>query len=410
MSTEVHNERLHHPFSPSTLNTRAASPCYKPRGGTSEAAEAGTKQHDATENEDHQNPLLSDDQSEAVAECIAIVEAELEKLGPGATAEKEGYWPIDDVKFRHGGREWVGTTAGYSDVTLFSAPRRAADASEDEFFVQDVHVIDWKFGQWSVEPAETNLQGWAYVLGVVHRQAKRGIRVKTARVTFHCPHIDETTTHLFTEADFENMLAKVRSVVAISRAADERWDELKNGTGTAVSRLVRPTTSSCLFCGRIAGCPVVTRMAMDISAKYKPLVLPPDVTGLVNPTNQQAAQGLALSAAMKEWSSAYRKTMTSRSFEEDGFMPDGYKLVVTTPRKVVNPKGFYELLVQKFGAAQAESWIDVPFSPVEEYIESQAARGQKSKAVQAFADELKAVGITTEGTPVVSLRIGGSAK
>ena len=392
-------ERLHHPFSPSTLNTRAASPCYKPRGGTSEAAEAGTRQHDATEHEDHQNPLLNDDQSAAVAECVAIVEAELEKFGPGATAEKEGYWPIDDVKFFHGGREWVGTTAGYSDVTLFSAPVIAAPP----IYEQHIHVIDWKFGKWSVEPAATNLQGWAYVLGVVHRQAKRGIRVKTARVTFHSPHIEETTTHLFTEEDFPKMYEKVVAVVAMSRATDAAWN-----TKDLPQTLVRPTTSSCLFCGRIAGCPAVTRMAMDISAKYKPLTLPPDVTGLVDPTNEQAGQGLALGKAMEAWAKMYRKAMTDRSFEDDKFMPAGHQLVVTHPRKVVKPAEFFELVKSKFGFERVMEWVDLPFSPVEKYIEEQAPRGQKAKAVEAFAEELAEAGITTQGSPIVSLRVKGS--
>jgi len=421
-------ERLHHPFSPSTLQTREASPCYHPRGGTSEAAEAGTRQHDATEHEDHANPLLSDDQSRAVAECVALLDSAVRDMGEGATVEKEGYWPIDDVTFLHEGKTWVGTTAGYSDATIFSAvaeeprhPRlRDPEPSQplhhavdwDLVPSQHIHVVDWKFGKFPVEPAETNLQGWAYVLGVVHRQAKRGILVKSARVTFHCPHLEETTTHLFVAEDFASMRARINEVVAKARTADRLWKKTElapMGTGpinVEKHGLIIPTTSSCLFCGRIAECPVIGRMAVMVSSKYKPLVVPPDITGDKLCTDEQASHGLAIGKALEEWAKSYRQKITSRAIEEDGFTPEGYSLVVTEPRKVVDKPALWDKLLKRFGFERVLSdFVSLPLTPIESAIEDAEPMGEKSKASAAFVTELADAGITVKSTAVISLRM-----
>jgi hypothetical protein len=408
-------ERLHHPFSPSTLQTREASPCYHPRGGTSEAAEAGTRQHDATEHEDHANPLLSDDQSKAVAECVALLDAAVREMGVGATVEKEGYWPIDDVTFLHEGKTWVGTTAGYSDATLFSAVSEGPSNPSlgiEAVRTQHIHVVDWKFGKFPVEPAETNLQGWAYVLGVVHRQAKRGIIVESARVTFHCPHLEETTTHLFHAEDFASMRARINEVVAKARTADRLWKKTElapMGTGpqnVEKHGLIIPTTSSCLFCGRIAECPVIGRMAVMVSSKYKPLVVPPDITGDKLCTDEQASHGLAIGKALEEWAKSYRQKITSRAIEEDGFTPEGYSLIVTEPRKVVDKPALWDRLVARFGFTRVlEDFVSLPLTPIESAIEDAEPMGEKSKASAAFATELAEAGITVKSTAVISLRM-----
>src|SRR6266850_879366 len=134
MSDEI---RLHHPRSPSTLQSREACPCYESRNDVvHERAIAGTMAHNVVET-GSDDERLSDDDAAAAAECLDFYSRRLQLMSEARAravdekwhstldmrpeqAErsidqlielKETYLPVDDCKYA----DADSTTAGYID-------------------------------------------------------------------------------------------------------------------------------------------------------------------------------------------------------------------------------------------------------------------------------------------------------
>src|SRR5688572_24995158 len=67
--TTLSEERVHHPYSPSTLQSIEACPCYKSRPSQHVRTIIGTLAHKATETR-RDDDRLDDDDASAVAQCL----------------------------------------------------------------------------------------------------------------------------------------------------------------------------------------------------------------------------------------------------------------------------------------------------------------------------------------------------
>lgn len=386
-----HAERSHHPTSPSSLQTLEASPCFLNKASAnSDAAERGTKQHEAADRgEDHHE--LTDEEAFAVAQTMDAIAAAERDLGPNAIVVKEAYWHVDDQPMQDiTGKVWRGTTGGFADVVVVAPDGSCAV------------VLDWKFGRYAVEPAKTNLQGIAYALGVFHWAAKRKYNMREVTVAFFSPHIDAWTQHTFTLLDVETLLLRVRATVGRALATRE-WIKADPSNLS----LYHPRTTSCTFCGRIGVCPAVAKLALQISEKYRPLTVPlSDIRGLALLDPEVAKQGIQLAGVVANWASEYRKRLTEKAIEHPDFVPDGYKLTMSYPRKVVDVKKVIEMAKEVLSEEQIEAILDLPITPLEKAVGEQAPRGQKGKAVEEFARRLEESGAVEKSPiPVVALRM-----
>src|SRR5258705_4887834 len=238
-------ERLHHPFSPSKLTYLEVSPYWTGEESVDMSkSEAGTKQHDATEHEEIPDEM-DDDQAMAVKRCIDFANTRI-ALYPGCLVIKEDYLPIDDrIILDAKGNSFKGTTGGYCDLSIISEDRRAAE------------VIDYKFGLWSVEPAETNPQGIAYLLGLLNRFPT----IEVINVFFLLPHRNEIYQADFKRSDFDRQRLRIKTIVARAQTAEKDGDTSK----------CNPTIASCLFCGNKGHCKALAKFALRIGTKYEPL-------------------------------------------------------------------------------------------------------------------------------------------
>lgn len=389
------SHRKHHPTSPSTLQTREASPCWIPDPTrTSEAAERGTLQHDAADAE-HIPDELTDEEAAAVAEVLAIVERRKtsEDHGPDVEVLKEQKWAVDDEQVVDAdGDVWDGTTAGFADVVLVSPSKGFAE------------VIDWKFGKHAVEPARSNTQGMAYALGIVHAYRKRGIRISRVRVYFYSPHIKDETEHTFTEEDFPAMYLRIRAIVKKSVATQKAI--AKDPTNLTH---YRPSVPGCMFCGRLGECEAVWQFARQVSAKYRNLALSasdPNYFNIADPLVAQEAVGNA--DTMVEWGKQVRQRVTQFTLSRaDGWTPEGYQLITTWPRRVVDTAAVESVAFDHGVPTDVISGAKkLPLTPLEKYISANAPRGEKAAAVDKFNEALDAAGATVKSTtPSISLRI-----
>lgn len=382
--------RVHHPYSPSTLQAREACPKYEPKNEDSQASVAGTLQHDAVENS-ADDDRLKDHEAIAVAECLAYADRIAAKY-PGGTIFKEEYLPIDDETIIVQGpgpcraqQHFAGTTAGYPDFVVVSKDGLAAE------------VIDWKFGKWAVEDAENNLQGMSYLLGVLYRYPN----LRSCAVHFVQPHRDEVDRHTFTlTRDFvEQTHLRIRVIVRRAEEARKKPNDFS---------MARPSTSACLFCALVGKCPKVTEFILRVSQKFAPMSLPENISPTRIHDPKDAALGIKLAQVAKAWAEAFRAAATDRALTRDDFIPEGYTLVKMQARKVLDARKLAQIAKNFLPADKAEDvekLYDIPITKVEELIELVTPRGKKKHAVAAFNASLDESGAVDLGNPYGILRM-----
>lgn len=350
--------RKHHKYSPSTLQPREACCWYDPRNEETEAAAAGTLQHEAFDKEDL-SILKFDEQHDAVEKCLdyfrGVIAEFKQRFGADPIVLKEQYVPIDE---HH-------TTAGYFDWAVLSPDKTEAVLG------------DLKFGRWPVEPTETNLQGHAYALGLRHKYPS----LKTIKVVFLMPYLEYIDEHTFTEVDFMRMYTRICTVVARAK--------------TRATQPV-PTMGACVFCANIGKCPAVANIALSIGKKYAPIKVPEDVAPSTVAYGEDRTMVMTLSDLMAAWAKGVRSQITSIAIEEQN-PPEGYRIKTSCRRSIVDKVKFKEVALRAVPADVLDSATDYSFTPIEDYISKSTPRGQKTQAVEQFAIALEQEGAVKKG-------------
>lgn len=369
-------ERKHHEYSPSKLQFLEACPGFSGIQSTNAASERGTAIHDAIESRDYENKGFSDEEIVAIEACIAYVESSL-AAWPGATLYTEVYLPIDsDI-----------TSAGYIDIGIVSADGKKAK------------IKDWKTGLNAVEPATNNLQGMAYLLGLVFKVPT----IEECEVEFIMPFqggegiVDR---HTFFRPEFDALHLRIKTIVARAKAA-----KAARLSGDFDYVGLNPNTSTCLFCANLAVCNAVQRHALAVGKKYNPLLVPDVINPSLIKDPKDAGKALEFFAVMKALAEAYRSEVTNKALTEEGFMPEGYQIVTTTRRKIVSNEAFAKVLFD-MGCSQEEIMTACEFTlgPAEKLVSNKAAKGQKKHAVEELGMLLGSAGATEESTPVSMLK------
>jgi hypothetical protein len=407
MNNEVPNtERVHHPYSPSSLQSREACPKFQNRNSTNEAAVFGTIQHDAVER-GQDDSRLSDDRASAVADCMIFCDERASHY-PGGTILKEAYLPIDEevivitVKsierfdivtedgqvcpgFRQGETKhhvFEGTTAGFLDFAVISADETEAD------------IVDYKFGRNAVTSAEDNLQGIAYMLGL----KKRFPKLRKCRVSFIQPHIDEMSEHTFGLSDTSEFYLRIRVVVGRSIAAAANPHDFSSA---------RPNVGTCLFCALVGKCTKVGDLMLKLGQKYKPLAIPANVNPTTLSDPKDVDMGIRLADVVKVWAEAFRRQATEKTIENMDFVPEGYTLVTMQKRKILHSRNFAKIAKDFLPEPmwkEVDNLFDIPITPVEDLISASAPRGSKEACVEAFGAKLIEAGVVELGNPFAFLR------
>lgn len=406
-------ERVHHLYSPSSLQNLEACPCFQNRDSQHVAAVRGTMQHGVTETgkDDHR---LSDDEALAAAECLdfytrqkqLLEEARLRAMEVSGTevplAEvidlSEAYLPIDDCEFEEfrsvekpdeAGRMLrilehrivKATTAGYVDRALISHDR------------MNGILLDWKFGLWAVEDAQNNLQGISYALGLF----KAYPTLDTIKFYFKMPHLDRMTEAMFTRAQVPELYLRVQTVVA--RAREARKGMLHDDFSMAT-----PRVPACNFCFNLGRCPAVADFACKVGHKFYPLAIPADIspTGLKDP--ESTALGLRLAQVMGVWATAFRTQINERVIRGVAPVPEGFKLQTRQDREIVDTAKFRTVTLKWLTETELAAAASYTFGAVEDRIMENAPRGTKKNTVEEYQKALLDEGAVKKGDPYTFLK------
>lgn len=404
---EVAAERVHHPYSPSTLQNTEACPCYQSRDSQNERSIAGTMAHGVVETgQDHNS--LSDDDALAAAECIEFREerkAALQQAADEAFAKyktlaivqklplkgeenaddykvqqlQEVYLPIDDCKFD----DCEATTAGYVDNAFLV---RA-------FCYGELH--DWKFGMWAVEDADKNLQGIAYALGLFRKYPW----LKAVRFFFKQPHLEYLTDALFTREMVAGLYLRIQTVVARARKARKL---LAKGDWS----MATPYVPVCNFCRHIADCPIHLETALKIAKKFHPLEFPAhlDSHDILDPS--QSALAMTLSSVVKIWADGFRQRTTDRVLRGECVIPEGYTVAQGGGRRsIADMDKFKKVALKYLTPEELAKGADYSFTPLEEVITEKTPRGKKTKMVEQFQKDCIEAGAVKPGDKYTFLRV-----
>lgn len=413
-------ERPHHDYSPSTLQSLEACPCYQSKQSDTPHPRTviGTLSHNVTETGED-NPELGDEDSEKVVECIEFFEQRkhlMEEARARAVSEsiqngkilaledveqfelaipkvqelRETYLPIDDEVFEEVLQQPYGlptvrrivhsTTAGYIDCALIDHTGTYGEC------------FDWKFGFHPVERAENNLQGIAYALGLF----KKFPELQTIRYFFKQPNLDYITDAVITRANIDALYLRIQVVVAKARAARQAGD----------FKTARPFVPACNFCAHIATCPVVTAFACKVGSKFSPLDIPPDITPSKVHDPADTKLGFQLASVVEVWAQAFRQTVTNRVLSMQAAPPPGYSLVCRDGnRKIVDVEKCRIAALRHLTVEEYEKTLKPSLTAIEKMISYKAARGSKTDAVKQFAEELEKDGAVARGDAVAFLKV-----
>lgn len=421
LEQQITGERMHHRFSPSSLQMREACACFENRKSTNAAAEAGTRQHAVTETGIDDN-TLGDDQALHAAQCLdfyerlkqslveerelamAVVRAE---AGPNVSIPLadvldlcESYLPVDDLKFRDIVIRDVkdesdptkiktervsitteSTTAGYVDRALINWNRTRAI------------MLDYKFGAWGVEKPENNLQAIAYVLGLFRAYPT----IETIEFYFKLPQLAEVTYGVFTRAQFGELYLRVQTVVARAREAHRRLLDEDYSMAT-------PRVPACNFCANIGECPKVAEFACKVGHKFHPLEIPGDLTPTGLKTGDDASVGIRLSQVLAVWCKAFRSAVSDRVIRGDAPLPPGFRVEQRSDREVIDSAKLKEIALRHITTTELDSLAKYAFGAIEELISTNAPRGSKKDAVEQFQEELINEGAVKRGSPYSFLK------
>lgn len=417
-TSTVAEERVHHPYSPSTLQSLEACPCYQSRPSQHVRTIIGTLAHKATETR-VDDAQLDDDDASAVAQCLdfydrrrremeqrrfhAVEARTIELWGtvdsqepcigkPGigtdarARAEQqvppvkellETYLSVDNCIFD----DAKATTAGYVDRVIISHDRKSAE------------LFDWKFGLWPIEKAENNLQGIAYVLGLFREYPS----IESAKFFFKQPLLDDIQEATFTRADVAALYLRVQVVVAQAREA-RRLMALNDWSKA------RPMVPACNFCAHLGRCPKVIEIACKVGSKFFPLEIPENITPTMVLSKESTTLAIRLSQVLATWAKAFRAVLTDRVIRRDALPPDGFTLTSRSEREIVDSAKYKAIALDYLTESEYSALLDISLTAVEKEISKKAERGQKTATVDEFKKKLEDSGAIKHGDAYAFLK------
>lgn len=365
--------RVHHRTSPSTLQAREACSHYEPSGAESDAARAGTRQHNAVELRSTDS-LPTDEEAYAVDKCIQFALSVEDEFRKAAEANSDKYIHLNEAYVHVDDDD---TSAGYFDEAFIYADKAA--------------LIDWKFGQWEVEPAENNLQGFAYACGLFRQYPQ----VNYVTVYFVAPYLDMIESATFSREQQKDMLLRIKTVVKRSLA--------KEGKPT-------PSFLACYGCKNLASCSAVAEIALKASSKFSPLNVPKDFDPMNVADPEEAVKGYQLATIMSRWVNAFKSRVTNLAVEDEHFLPPGYKVIASADRRITDNRKAYQTLVPVLGEAKLWDMIKFGITAIENAVKENAPNGQKTAQAREVVEMLEAKNLLDIGEQKVYLRAITGAK
>jgi hypothetical protein len=371
MSTQPnHTDRPHAEFGPSSLKHVHNCPGWESRGGTNEAAEMGTRIHEAVEVRSP-DTLHNEKEVEIYEQLIRDMDAAVANIKELSGVEPTVHQEIR-LEIKLNGCETFGT----ADIVAVAGPYAC--------------LHDHKTGIGSVDSPPKNWQSTAYAVGVFQKFPE----VQTIFASFSIPQrgellIGEYSRHRLDE-DIERLsqtILRAQKVRPMWRGGAPGWEELE-------------INNSCQYCKHQSVCPALGHTAVEIARRYQSDLLPAD--GLIASSDIDDPEVLArlytVATIVEKWADGIRhKTL---SLAKEGVDIPGYRLKSMGAKKNVVDKASFLQYIESLGINQLELLqnVEIPVTKIRDLYAGKAPKGKKTAWARQFEDGLEQERITEKGT------------
>lgn len=252
----------------------------------------------------------------------------------------------------------------------------------DRVIIRGTHVdlVDFKFGVGEIDDADVNIQGQAYLLGVMDKFPE----LQTATVHFIIPRRDEVLTHNYSREQMEDIRLRINMIVEKA--------ELEN-------REAIPNTEGCKYCKHKLSCPALSDKMLPLAKKYSASVEDFEMSlwGSYSPAeiNDPAVLSKMLNVAsvVDKWQAAAKKQATKLAVEDGEEIP-GYDLHYRTASlKIDDTQGAYDAVEHLLSPDEFMDACDVSLPKLAKKYAEKLGRGEKKTARGTIEQSLEEAGV-----------------
>jgi len=252
----------------------------------------------------------------------------------------------------------------------------------DRVIIRGTHVdlVDFKFGVGEIDDADVNIQGQAYLLGVMDKFPE----LQTATVHFIIPRRDEVLTHNYSREEMEDIRLRINLIV--SRAELEDAEAI-------------PNTEGCKYCKHKLSCPALSDKMLPLAKKYSASVddFEMSLWGSYSPAeiNDPAVLSKMLNVAsvVDKWQAAAKKQATKLAVEDGEEIP-GYDLHYRTASlKIDDTQGAYDAVEHLLSPDEFMDACDVSLPKLAKKYAEKLGRGEKKTARGTIEQSLEESGV-----------------
>ncbi len=254
----------------------------------------------------------------------------------------------------------------------------------DRVVIKKTHVdlIDFKFGRNPVDDADINIQGQAYLLGVMDAFPK----LETGAVHFLLPRRDEVMKHHYTKKDMEDI--RLRLMIVIERA-------------TAEAIALNPNTEGCRYCSNRLSCPALSDKLLPLAKKYmsESEDFELDFLDKYDPAKVDDPYTIGkmknVAGVLDKWSSAVGKQALKLAVEEGEDIP-GYALFFRKATQSVSVGDAIPALSEHMGEKEILNACTTSIRALGKIAYDKAAKGGKAQARADVEAELLRKGVVED--------------
>ena len=242
-----------------------------------------------------------------------------------------------------------------------------------------VDVADFKFGRTGIDDADINIQGQAYLLGVMDKFP----HLETATVHFIIPRRDEVLTHDYTRADMEAIRLRISMIVELAQL--EAPD-------------LRPNTEACRYCRHKLSCGALAEKMLPLAKKYAESVsdFEMNLWDSYSPAEIEdpavLSKMLNVAQVVDKWASAAKAQALKMAIEEGEEIP-GYGLYYRNASlKIKDGQAAYDAVEDLLTPEEFMAACNVSMSALAKVYSSKLAHGEKKKARGRIEERLEEAG------------------
>lgn len=243
-----------------------------------------------------------------------------------------------------------------------------------------VDIVDFKFGRGAIDDADINIQGQAYLLGVMDKYPE----LETATVHFIIPRRDEVFTADYARADMEGIRLRINLIISLA---------------TQESPDLRPNTEGCRYCKHKLSCTALSDKFLPIAKKYEEAVgdFELNLWGSYSPTEiedpEMLAKMLNVSQVVDRWAESIKRQALKLAIEEGLEIP-GYDLHFRNASlKIKNGQDAYDALEHLLTPEEFMEVCSVSITALTKAYSDKLPRGEKKSARGKIEQELESAGV-----------------